>query len=96
MGGRLSDHGLSCCPAAEATDRELDAIFQKARAGQAVTLLEAEQPRKAQLVKLRYFAGMTLEDAAEALDISLATAKRDWTSARVWLYRRLEGRPPDS
>jgi RNA polymerase sigma factor (TIGR02999 family) len=58
---------------------------------EALTLLEAEQPRKAQLVKLRYFAGMTLEEAAAALDISLATAKRDWTSARVWLYREIGG-----
>jgi RNA polymerase sigma factor (TIGR02999 family) len=57
---------------------------------EALIVLEDQEPRKAQLVKLRYFAGMTLEEAAEALDISLATAKRDWTSARVWLYRRLE------
>lgn len=42
-------------------------------------------PRRAELVKLRYFVGMTIEEAAEALDISLATAKREWAFARAWL-----------
>lgn len=56
---------------------------------EALAALEAEDLRQAQLVKLRYFAGMTLEEAAQALGISLATAKRDWTYARVWLFRRL-------
>jgi RNA polymerase sigma factor (TIGR02999 family) len=56
---------------------------------EALTVLEAEMPRKAELVKLRFFAGMTLEEAAAALGISLPTAKRDWAAARVWLYRRL-------
>jgi RNA polymerase sigma factor (TIGR02999 family) len=57
---------------------------------EALTALEAENPRQAQLVKLRYFAGMSLEEAAQALGVSLATAKRDWTYARVWLFRRLQ------
>ena len=56
---------------------------------EALTDLEAESPRKAQLVKLRFFAGMTLEEAAEALAVAVPTAKRDWAAARVWLYRRL-------
>jgi RNA polymerase sigma factor (sigma-70 family) len=56
---------------------------------EALTALEAEMPRKAELVKLRYFAGMTLEEAAAALGIAVPTAKRDWAAARVWLYRRL-------
>jgi RNA polymerase sigma factor (TIGR02999 family) len=42
--------------------------------------------RKAELVLLRYFAGMTIEEAAEVLGISLATAKRWWTYSRAWLY----------
>ena len=46
-------------------------------------------PRKAELVKLRYFIGLTLDEAAEILDISLATAKRDWTYARAWLFREI-------
>jgi DNA-directed RNA polymerase specialized sigma24 family protein len=41
------------------------------------------------LVKLRYFAGLTIEQAAEILGISPATAKRHWTYARAWLYGRI-------
>ncbi|MHC4751420.1 MAG: ECF-type sigma factor [Planctomycetota bacterium] len=44
---------------------------------------------KADLIKLRYFAGLTIEQAAEALDISLTTAKRHWRYARAWLYSRM-------
>ncbi|PAW74423.1 MAG: RNA polymerase subunit sigma [Verrucomicrobiia bacterium Tous-C4TDCM] len=47
------------------------------------------EPRKAEVVKLRYFVGMTLEETAEALGISTPTAKRDWTFARAWLFREL-------
>jgi RNA polymerase sigma factor (TIGR02999 family) len=47
------------------------------------------EPRKAQVVKLRYFVGMTIEETAEALGISTPTAKRDWTFARAWLFREL-------
>ena len=45
--------------------------------------------RKAELVKLRYFTGLTVEEAAEALGISHTTADRHWTYARIWLYREL-------
>jgi RNA polymerase sigma factor (TIGR02999 family) len=48
------------------------------------------EPRKAELVKLRYFVGMTIEEAAEALGISIPTAKRDWIFARAWLFRELK------
>lgn len=56
---------------------------------EALTALEAESPRRAQLVKLRFFAGMTLDEAAAVLGIAEATVKRDWAAARVWLYRWL-------
>ena len=49
------------------------------------------EPRKAEVVKLRYFIGMTIEETAEALGISEPTAKRDWTFARAWLFRELKG-----
>lgn len=52
----------------------------------ALTQLAAERPRLAQLVTLRFFAGLSIEDAARALEISPATAKRDWTFARAWLH----------
>jgi RNA polymerase sigma factor (TIGR02999 family) len=48
------------------------------------------EPRKAEVVKLRYFVGMTIEEVAEALEISAPTAKRDWTFARAWLFREMQ------
>ena len=48
-------------------------------------------PQAAQLVKLRFFAGLTVEDTAAVLGISLRTAQREWTYARAWLYRELSG-----
>ena len=57
---------------------------------EALTRLAAEAPAKAELVKLRYFAGLSLEEAAAAMNISLATAKRYWVFARAWLFKELE------
>jgi RNA polymerase sigma factor (TIGR02999 family) len=56
---------------------------------EALDKLATEDPPKAELVKLRYFAGMTIEEAAMALGISEPTAKRWWTFARTWLYREI-------
>lgn len=50
----------------------------------------SEHPRKGQLVKLRYFAGLTIEQAAEVMNVSTPTAKRDWAFARAWLYAALK------
>jgi RNA polymerase sigma factor (TIGR02999 family) len=58
---------------------------------EALTRLAAEDPAKADLVKLRYFAGLSIENAARALGISSATAKRRWAYARAWLFRQIEG-----
>ena len=58
---------------------------------EALQELEKEEPAKAQLVKLRYFAGVSLEEAAKCLGISLATAKRHWVYARSWLYGKIQG-----
>jgi RNA polymerase sigma factor (TIGR02999 family) len=65
---------------------------------EALDRLAAKDPVKAELVKLRYFAGMTIEQAAAALGISNATAKRYWTYTRTWLYQEIAGdrdKPPD-
>ena len=51
----------------------------------AIRQLEAEDPRKAELVKLRFFAGLTAEQAAAALGVSTSTAEKDWAYARSWL-----------
>jgi len=56
--------------------------------------LAEDDPRKAKLVELRFFAGLSLEDAAAVLAISPATADRDWAYARAWLYAELAD--PDS
>lgn len=56
---------------------------------EALDALAAHDPRKAELVKQRYFVGLTLEEAAEVLGISLRTAKRDWAYARAWLFNEV-------
>jgi RNA polymerase sigma factor (TIGR02999 family) len=60
---------------------------------EALTQLEAKDRRKAELVKLRYFAGLTNEQAARALGISPSTADNDWAYARSWLRLAMEGAP---
>jgi RNA polymerase sigma factor (TIGR02999 family) len=56
---------------------------------EALTRLAEKHPEKAELVKLRYFAGLTVTEAAQALGISTTTADRHWTYARAWLFREL-------
>jgi RNA polymerase sigma factor (TIGR02999 family) len=56
---------------------------------EALTRLADCEPQKAELVKLRYFAGCSIDEAAEALGISRATAKRYWAYARAWLYAEI-------
>jgi RNA polymerase sigma factor (TIGR02999 family) len=58
---------------------------------EALTRLAREDPIKAELVKLRYFAGLSVEQTADALGISRATADRYWAYAKVWLYRAVAG-----
>jgi RNA polymerase sigma factor (TIGR02999 family) len=58
---------------------------------EALTRLADEDPVKAELVKLRYFAGLSVEQTAEALGISRATADRYWAYAKVWLYHAVTG-----
>jgi RNA polymerase sigma factor (TIGR02999 family) len=58
----------------------------------ALSRFAAEEPDKARLVQLRFFAGLSTPDAAAALGISVATAERWWTFARAWLYSDLQGR----
>ena len=69
--------------AAAANDNQLLAVHD------ALDKLATQDPRKAELVKLRYFAGMTIEEAALALGISEPTAKRWWTFARTWLFQEI-------
>lgn len=59
---------------------------------EALDRLAEEDPRKAELVKLRFFAGLSVEQAADTLGVSVPTAKRDWAYARGWLGREIQRR----
>jgi RNA polymerase sigma factor (TIGR02999 family) len=88
---RSPDEDLTHIKAPEAEDEVL-AIHD------ALDRLASHDARKAELVKLRYFVGLTIPETAEVLGISEPTAKRDWTYARAWLLRDIrEGpaAPPD-
>ncbi|HZE14116.1 MAG TPA: ECF-type sigma factor [Chthoniobacterales bacterium] len=56
---------------------------------EALRSLEEIDPRQGQIVEMRFFGGLTIEEIAKALDISSATVKREWTFAKVWLRREL-------
>jgi len=58
---------------------------------EALSRLEAVDPAKAEVVKLRYFAGLTMEQVAAAQGVSLATANRAWAYARAWLHQQVTG-----
>jgi RNA polymerase sigma-70 factor (ECF subfamily) len=57
----------------------------------ALDRLAAVDSRQGQLVELRFFGGLTIEEAATVLSVAAVTAKRDWAMARAWLYRELGG-----
>ena len=58
---------------------------------EALEALEALDPRKCRVVELRFFTGLSVEETAEALDVSTDTVSRDWTFAKSWLFRELRG-----
>jgi RNA polymerase sigma factor (TIGR02999 family) len=60
---------------------------------EALVELTALDPRLCQVVELKFFAGLNIDETAEALTVSTATVERDWTAARAWLYQRLSSPP---
>jgi RNA polymerase sigma factor (TIGR02999 family) len=62
---------------------------------EALEKLAAQDPRKSQIVELRYFGGLTVEETAEFLKQSQRTVEREWNMAKAWLYRALSGEEPD-
>jgi RNA polymerase sigma factor (TIGR02999 family) len=72
-----------------ASDDQLLAVHE------ALDRFAAVEPRKAEMVKLRYFTGLSLEETAQALGIPFGTAKRWWSYSRAWLYRELQAGSAD-
>ena len=62
---------------------------------EALERLGVQDPRKSQIVELRYFGGLTVEETAEFLKLSHRTVKREWRIAKAWLYRALSGQEPN-
>jgi len=77
------DEALRVTPAVDVDVLDLDAALSR---------LASFDPRKGRLAELRFFGGLSLEEAGEALGVSLATAERDWQAARAWLFRELSGK----
>ncbi len=85
-GGGWAREDIASLELASAMDDE-----QLLAVDEALDRLAIQDPLKAELVKLRFFAGLTMEEAATALSLSESTAKRQWTYARAWLFRELRG-----
>jgi len=77
-------HRVTLGPAHDVADLRADEVLAL---DEALSRLAAERPRLAQVVELRFFGGLTFEEAAEAAGVSVRTAKRDWDLARAWLHR---------
>ena len=73
---------------------EVAAPTDRACLHEALELLAQHDPMKAELVKLRYFAGLSVEESADLLGVSRATADRYWRYAKTWLYCALTRRSP--
>ncbi len=100
MRHNLTDHARSLAYAkrgggARKVSLDEAAILSSEQAGDLVALddalekLSKEFPRKCRIVELRYFGGMTVEEAAEVLQVSPVTVMRDWNVAKAWLHREL-------
>jgi RNA polymerase sigma factor (TIGR02999 family) len=74
------DEMARAAPAADVDALDLDA---------ALTRLAEFDPRKSRIAELRFFAGLSLQETAEVLDVSIATVERDWQAARAWLCETL-------
>lgn len=88
-GGQLSVTSLDDAQVADA-GRALDVVALD----DALAALAKIDPRQSQVVELRFFGGLTVEETAEALGLSPATVKREWTMAKAWLHDQLRGQEP--
>jgi RNA polymerase sigma factor (TIGR02999 family) len=76
------DEGLSVTQPVDVEVLDLD---------RALTELAGFDPRKSRIAELRFFGGLSLEEASQVLQVSMATVERDWQAARAWLYKTLSG-----
>ena len=87
-GGGLTIVGLDeVSPAAKTTEVDVLALDE------ALDQLTSIDARLCQVVELRFFAGLNIDETAEALDVSTATVERDWVTAKAWLFQRLSPQP---
>jgi RNA polymerase sigma factor (TIGR02999 family) len=77
--------------AAVAVDRASDLVALD----DAMNALARLDPRKVQIIEMRFFGGLSVEETAEVLKVSPATVRRDWSIAKFWLYRELNAGPSD-
>lgn len=63
---------------------------------EALTKLESIDPQQARVVELRFFGGLTIKETAEAMGISVDLVKREWSTARAWLYREMSSSPDET
>jgi RNA polymerase sigma factor (TIGR02999 family) len=82
--------------AAQAPERAGTSEVDLVALDRALTKLTSVDPEQARLVELRFFGGLSVDETAEAMDISPATVKRHWIIAKAWLLRELEGQTPGS
>jgi RNA polymerase sigma factor (TIGR02999 family) len=75
-----------------ATDVPFESASDVVALDEALQTLETLSPRQSRVVELRFFGGLSLEETADALDVSVGTVRRDWSLARAWLYRELTRR----
>lgn len=89
---RYAKHGgeTQQVPLDEAAAMSLERAAELIALEEALDELAQLDQRKSRVVELRYFGGLSLEETAETLNISLMTVRRDWRAAKAWLYRRLK------
>ncbi len=77
----------------EIKDLAAQTDFDILQLNDALSALESMDQRQSRVVELRFFSGLTLEETAEVMNLSLATVKREWSTARLWLRRRISRGP---
>lgn len=89
---RYAKHGgeVQHVPIGDAAEMSLQRANELIALEEALEELAQLDRRKSQVVELRYFGGLNLEETAEVLEISLMTVRRDWRAAKAWLYRRIK------